>query len=115
MLPKQTSPDAQSARRLGHLSSLKKLAAGRQNKAYKQSSGETKLVCCLHSSSMCIMCMIYMSSSLKELAAGRQNKVYKQSTGEAQHVHHAKYDMCCSRSCCWSWPLIMRIRLLCLH
>ncbi|WIA17366.1 hypothetical protein OEZ85_014227 [Tetradesmus obliquus] len=35
----KASPDAHSARRLGHLSSLKKLAAGRQNKAYKQSSG----------------------------------------------------------------------------
>jgi hypothetical protein len=40
-LCQQASPDAPSRRRLDHLSSLKKLIAGRQNKAYKQSSGKT--------------------------------------------------------------------------
>jgi hypothetical protein len=39
LLTQQASPDAPSRRRLDHLSSLKKLAAGRQNKAYKQNSG----------------------------------------------------------------------------
>jgi hypothetical protein len=43
VLCQQASPDAPSRRRLDHLSSLKKLIAGRQNKAYKQSSGDNKL------------------------------------------------------------------------